>query len=106
MLWVAAGEPLPARLIQKQSDGVRGGSGVVPYSGWAIESRVYAEDALRGFLPSTGPLITYREPRTVVAGPETGSQTVRVDSGVYEGRTISMYYDPMIAKLCTHAPTR
>ena len=56
----------------------------------------------RNFLPSIGPLITYKEPN-LFASP-TG--TVRIDTGVFEGATISMHYDPMIAKLCTHAPTR
>ena len=58
----------------------------------------------RGFLPSIGPLITYKEPLQVADDPEIG--TVRIDTGVFEGGTISMYYDPMISKLCTWAPTR
>jgi hypothetical protein len=58
----------------------------------------------RGFLPSIGPLITYKEPLTVDGASDIG--TVRIDTGVFEGATISMYYDPMISKLCTHAPTR
>ena len=66
-------------------------------NGWAIEARVYAEDPARGFLPSIGQLTRYREPV---------GDGVRVDSGVAEGGEISMYYDPMIAKLVTHAPTR
>ncbi|MEC8309764.1 MAG: acetyl/propionyl/methylcrotonyl-CoA carboxylase subunit alpha [Pseudomonadota bacterium] len=65
--------------------------------GWAIEARVYAEDPARGFLPSIGQLTRYREP---------AGDSVRVDSGVEEGGEISMYYDPMIAKLVAHAPTR
>jgi len=95
MLRIAAGESLPERLTK---NGGCLGSG----KGWAIESRVYAEDPLRNFLPSIGPLVTYREPAQF-AEPEG---TVRIDTGVYEGGVISMYYDPMIAKLCTHAPTR
>jgi propionyl-CoA carboxylase alpha chain len=65
--------------------------------GWAVEARVYAEDPARGFLPSIGQLVRYHEP---------AGEGVRVDSGVDEGGEISMYYDPMIAKLVAHAPTR
>jgi propionyl-CoA carboxylase alpha subunit len=86
MIRIAAGEKLKI----KQSD--------VKLSGWAIEARVYAEDPLRNFLPSTGRLVRYREPSE---GP-----AVRVDSGVYEGAEISMFYDPMIAKLVTHGEDR
>jgi propionyl-CoA carboxylase alpha chain len=69
----------------------------VRLDGWAIEARVYAEDPARGFLPSIGRLSTYIEP--IGAG-------VRVDSGVVEGGEVSLHYDPMIAKLCVHAPDR
>ena len=69
----------------------------ISLSGWAIESRVYAEDPLRDFLPSTGRLTNYVEP--------TG-EGVRVDSGVYEGGEVSIYYDPMIAKLVTFGENR
>lgn len=93
MLWIAAGKPLPERLTKNP---------LLPYRGSAIESRVYAEDPLRNFLPSIGPLITYKEPE-IYATPDA---TVRIDTGVYEGGVISMHYDPMIAKLCTHALTR
>src|SRR5471032_2726848 len=86
MIKVAAGEKLP--LQQKD----------VKLNGWAVEARVYAEDPFRNFLPSTGRLIKYREPPV---GPD-----VRVDTGVYEGSEISMFYDPMIAKLCTYGKTR
>ncbi|CAN5120806.1 acetyl/propionyl/methylcrotonyl-CoA carboxylase subunit alpha [soil metagenome] len=86
MIRVAAGEKLP--LAQKD----------VKLKGWAVEARVYAEDPFRNFLPSTGRLIKYREPKP---GPD-----VRVDTGVYEGGEISMFYDPMIAKLCTYGATR
>ena len=74
----------------------------VKLNGWAMESRLYAEDPYRGFLPSIGRLSRYRPPE------EFASKTavVRNDTGVYEGGEISMYYDPMIAKLCTWAPTR
>ncbi len=90
MIRVAAGE----KLSITQDD--------VTLNGWAIESRIYAEDPFRNFLPSTGRLTQYRPP------PEqsSGGVIVRNDTGVYEGGEISMWYDPMIAKLCTHAPTR
>ncbi len=90
MIRSAFGEKLPI----KQSD--------VGIKGWAVETRVYAEDPYRGFLPSTGRLVRYRPP---AEGTNNGI-TVRNDTGVYEGGEISMFYDPMIAKLCTHAPTR
>src|SRR6185436_15738447 len=86
MIRVAAGEKLP--LEQKD----------VKLNGWAVEARLYAEDPFRNFLPSTGRLVKYREPER---GPD-----VRVDTGVYEGGEISMFYDPMIAKLCSYGPTR
>src|SRR6195952_2064610 len=90
MIRSAAGE----KLSIKQSD--------VKLNGWAVESRVYAEDPYRNFLPSIGRLTRYRPPAERV----TNGVTVRNDTGVYEGGEISLYYDPMIAKLCTHAPTR
>jgi propionyl-CoA carboxylase alpha chain len=74
----------------------------VTINGWAIENRLYAEDPYRGFLPSIGRLTRYRPP----AEGELGNGIVRNDTGVFEGGEISMYYDPMIAKLCTWAPTR
>ncbi len=74
----------------------------VQLNGWALESRLYAEDPYRNFLPSIGRLTRYRPPEEI-ATPE---RAVRNDTGVYEGGEISMYYDPMIAKLCTWAPTR
>ncbi len=89
----------------------------IKLTGWSIENRLYAEDPYRGFLPSIGRLTRYRPPQEVAAGPlsdngkwaddaPTGTHAVRNDTGVYEGGEISMYYDPMIAKLCTWAPTR
>ena len=90
MIRIAAGE----KLQLKQS--------LVKLNGWAIESRIYAEDPIRNFLPSTGRLVYYRPPQE---GIHDGV-TVRNDTGVSEGDEISMYYDPMIAKLCTHADTR
>jgi len=86
MIRVAAGEKLPIT----QAD--------VPIDGWAIESRVYAEDPTRNFLPSTGRLVYYRPPEN--------DGHVRVDTGVYEGGEVSMFYDPMIAKLITHGADR
>jgi propionyl-CoA carboxylase alpha chain len=90
MIRIAAGE----KLSIKQSD--------VKFDGWAVESRVYAEDPYRNFLPSTGRLTRYRPPEEQTAN----GVTVRNDTGVYEGGEISLYYDPMIAKLVTHAPSR
>jgi propionyl-CoA carboxylase alpha chain len=90
MIRVAAGEPLPFQ----QKD--------LHINGWAMESRLYAEDPYRNFLPSIGRLTRYRPP---VEGP-TATGRVRNDTGVFEGGEISMFYDPMIAKLCTWAPTR
>jgi propionyl-CoA carboxylase alpha chain len=90
MIRVAYGE----KLRMTQAD--------VTLNGWAVESRVYAEDPTRNFLPSTGRLVTYRPP---AEGPD-GEATVRNDTGVFEGGEISIHYDPMIAKLVTHAPTR
>ncbi|MDJ1008824.1 MAG: acetyl/propionyl/methylcrotonyl-CoA carboxylase subunit alpha [Paracoccaceae bacterium] len=71
-------------------------------TGWALESRVYAEDPYRGFLPSIGRLTRYRPPAEVAEA----TRAVRNDTGVFEGGEISMFYDPMIAKLCTWAPDR
>ena len=74
--------------------------------GWAIESRIYAEDPYRGFLPSIGRLIRYDQPEEGEHEGPGGPYVVRNDSGVREGDEISMFYDPMIAKLCAWAPTR
>ncbi len=74
----------------------------VKLNGWAVESRVYAEDPTRNFLPSTGRLMRYRPP----AEGAFNGVTVRNDTGVFEGGEISIHYDPMIAKLVTHAPDR
>ncbi|MDE2183799.1 MAG: acetyl/propionyl/methylcrotonyl-CoA carboxylase subunit alpha [Alphaproteobacteria bacterium] len=70
--------------------------------GWALETRVYAEDPARGFLPSSGRLSRYSMP----AEGKRGDATVRIDTGVHEGDEVSVFYDPMIAKVCTYAPTR
>jgi propionyl-CoA carboxylase alpha subunit len=85
MIKVAAGEPLPLT----QDD--------VTLTGWAMETRVYAEDPFRNFMPSTGRLVHYIPPE---------GEGVRVDTGVYEGGEVSMYYDPMIAKLITYGQDR
>ena len=90
MIRVAAGEPLAF------------GQDDLRIDGWAIESRLYAEDPYRSFLPSIGRLVRYEPP----AEGAHGLYEVRNDSGVREGDEISMFYDPMIAKLCTHAATR
>ncbi len=99
MIRVAAGE----KLAIKQQD--------VKIDGWSIENRVYAEDPYRGFLPSTGRLIRYRPPVRSWADDGGGNGRrgiggVRVDDGVYEGGEVSMFYDPMIAKLVTWGETR
>jgi propionyl-CoA carboxylase alpha chain len=105
MIRVAAGE----KLSMTQDD--------IGIDGWAIENRVYAEDPYRGFLPSTGRLVHYAPPlpgwqedETVAGkarrGVARGTGSVRVDDGVYEGGEVSRFYDPMIAKLITWAPTR
>ncbi|MBC7168598.1 acetyl/propionyl/methylcrotonyl-CoA carboxylase subunit alpha [Phenylobacterium sp.] len=86
MIKIAAGQ----KLTVQQAD--------VKIKGWALESRIYAEDPYRNFLPSTGRLVRYMPPKD--------SDTVRVDTGVYEGGEISMFYDPMIAKLITYGIDR
>ena len=90
MIRVAAGEKL--KLAQKD----------IKLKGWAVESRIYAEDPFRNFLPSTGRLVRYRPPQE---GTRQGL-TIRNDTGVTEGGEISIHYDPMIAKLVAHAPNR
>ena len=90
MIRVAAGEKLSFTQDEVKLDG------------WAIESRVYAEDPYRGFLPSTGRLTTYKPPRE----RRDEEARIRVDDGVVEGGEVSMFYDPMIAKLISWAPTR
>ena len=90
MIRIANGE----KIAFSQSD--------IKLNGWAIENRLYAEDPYRNFLPSIGRLSRYRPPEETT----TDAFVVRNDTGVYEGGEISMYYDPMIAKLCTWAPSR
>lgn len=86
MIRVARGE----KLTIKQSD--------IKIEGWATECRIYAEDPSCGFLPSIGKITTYSAPKSVPG--------VRIESGVYEGGEVSMFYDAMISKVCIHAPTR
>jgi propionyl-CoA carboxylase alpha chain len=86
MIKIAQGEKLP--FTQKD----------IKLNGWAMESRIYAEDPSRGFLPSSGRISLYIEPEE--------NENVRVDSGVYEGGEVSMFYDAMIAKLCTYGKNR
>ncbi len=90
MIRAAAGEKFPFT----QND--------IKLNGWAMETRVYAEDPYRGFLPSIGRLTRYQQPEEF----SSATGTVRVDTGVVEGSEISIFYDPMIAKLVTHASTR
>ncbi len=79
----------------------------IKIDGWAIENRIYAEDPYRGFLPSTGRLVRYQPPVPAWSGdPIRGVDGVRVDGGVMEGGEVSMFYDPMIAKLVTWGATR
>ena len=91
MIQIAQGEQLP--LSQD----------AVTLKGWAIESRIYAEDPFKGFLPSIGRISCYETPRV---GAGDRDRIIRNDTGVYAGASIPIYYDPMIAKLCTWAPTR
>ncbi len=86
MIRIASNEKLP--FTQKD----------IHISGWAFESRIYAEDPSSGFLPSTGQVHTYSEPEK--------NENIRVDTGIFEGGEVSMFYDPMIAKLCSYASTR
>ena len=99
MIRVAYGEKLPFT----QDD--------IGIDGWAIENRVYAEDPYRGFLPSTGRLVRYDPPEEPwaddgEANGRRGVDGIRVDDGVFEGGEVSIFYDPMIAKLVTWGPTR
>jgi propionyl-CoA carboxylase alpha chain len=90
MIRVAAGEKLP--FLQKD----------ITQTGWAIEARIYAEDPTRNFLPSIGRLVRYLPP----PDNSNGGDGIRIDSGVYEGAEISVFYDPMIAKLCAYGTDR
>ncbi|MFN3610419.1 acetyl-CoA carboxylase biotin carboxylase subunit [Tepidimonas sp.] len=95
MIRVAAGEPLPLT----QADVTR--------EGWAIECRINAEDPFRNFLPSTGRLVHFKPPKETMWAADTAHRYgVRVDTGVFEGGEIPMYYDSMIAKLIVHGKDR
>ncbi|XHS77141.1 acetyl-CoA carboxylase biotin carboxylase subunit [Burkholderiaceae bacterium UC74_6] len=94
MIRVAAGE----KLAFKQQD--------IKRDGWAIECRINAEDPFRNFLPSTGRLVKYQPPAASMVAAENGRYGVRVDTGVYEGGEIPMFYDSMIAKLIVHGKDR
>jgi len=96
MFRVAAGQKIGDHLTTEKA--------TTNIHGWALEARVYAEDPLRGFLPSNGSLLKLIEPRGATAFGIDG--TIRVDSGLLEGMEISTHYDPMIAKLVTHGATR
>ena len=86
MIRIAAGENLP--FIQED----------IPLNGWSIESRIYAENTSRSFMPSSGRLKTFRPPKE--------NKAIRIDTGIVEGGEVSIHYDPMIAKLISHGPTR
>ena len=90
MLWVGAGWGVPEEYLE-----ILGDKPYYPHHGHAIEARVYAEDPLRGFLPSTGPLVPYQEPIPV----RTADRILRVDSGVAEGHIVTPHYDPMLSKV-------
>ncbi len=94
MIRIAAGEPLAF------------GQDDVRLEGWSLEARVYAEDPLRNFMPSIGRLTRYREPPIPEPATASSRPHVRIDSGVVEGSEISIYYDPMIAKLVTYGADR
>jgi propionyl-CoA carboxylase alpha chain len=94
MLWIGAGLGLPPEF---QIEGT-----LFPHKGHAVEARIYAEDPLRGYLPSTGPLVKYKEPEDL----GLDDRYIRLDSGVVEGHVVSPFYDPMLSKIIAYAPTR
>jgi propionyl-CoA carboxylase alpha chain len=96
MLWVGAGWGLPEELQAYTEE-------IMPYRGHAIEARIYAEDPLRGFLPSTGPLTQYVEPSI---GDATSDSYIRIDSGVTLGHVVTPHYDPMLSKVVSYAADR
>lgn len=99
MLWVGAGWGLPEEF---QTD-----EPILPYKGHAVEARIYAEDPLRGFLPSTGPLRPYVEPPNEMPGTtSTLDKYIRMESGVANGHVVTPYYDPMLSKVIVYAPDR
>src|SRR5207248_1947796 len=110
-------EEAPSPLIDAQTRARMGAQAValakavgydsaVEVRGWAVETRIYAEDPYRNFLPSIGRLTRFRPQPAVGLNPAPAEIAVRIDTGVEEGSEISMYYDPLIAKLITHAPSR
>lgn len=119
MLEVAAGRGIPQEYLDMvdhsntEEEAKDGGEGAnVRYTGHAIEARVYAEDPLRGFLPSTGPLVKYVEPPSVLSvesdtddEEEDNSCYIRVDTGVVAGSIISPHYDPILSKIISYSPT-
>lgn len=98
MLWVGAGWGLPPEVEE-----ARQGQLVMPFKGHAIETRVYAEDPLRGYLPSIGPLRPYVEPSLC---DNTEESYIRIDSGVAPGHIVTPHYDPMLSKLVAYGPDR
>lgn len=121
MLSVGSGNGLPgewydkAELVEIGSGGGAAGGTmlVMPWEGHSIEGRIYAEDPIKGYLPSTGPLVPYKEPLGAIAVDDgsgttntTGNSYVRLDSGVVEGHVVTPFYDPMLSKIISYAPTR
>jgi len=111
MLEVAAGRGIPREYLDlvdrsnAEEDGKDGGEGAnVRYTGHAVEARIYAEDPLRGFLPSTGPLTKYVEPPKLLNFKD-GLCSVRVDAGVVPGTIVSPHYDPILSKIISYSPT-
>jgi propionyl-CoA carboxylase alpha chain len=99
MLWVGAGWGLPEEFITDKP--------VLPFKGHAIEARIYAEDPLRGYLPSTGSLLPYVEPPSTFSGTTTlDEEYCRMDSGVADGHVVTPFYDPMLSKTVYYAPDR
>lgn len=117
MLEVAAGRGIPQEYLDmvdhsnEEEEAKDGGEGAnVRYTGHAIEARVYAEDPLRGFLPSTGPLLKYVEPPSLLCvensdGNDGNSCHIRIDTGVVPGSIISPHYDPILSKIISYNPT-
>ena len=111
MLEVAAGRGIPQKYLDmvdhsKDHEYRDGGEGAnVRFTGHAIEARVYAEDPLRGFLPSTGPLVKYSEPPGLLHLGDTKEPcNIRIDTGVVPGTIISPFYDPIISKIISYSP--
>jgi propionyl-CoA carboxylase alpha chain len=98
MLWIGAGWGLPEEFVSTES--------CLPYKGHAIEARIYAEDPLRGYLPSTGPLRPYVEPTDTFKSNPTAAEYMRMDSGVANGHVVTPFYDPMLSKTIYYAPDR